>query len=232
MTLRFQRSSKGRGKAGICCSVWAAFVIGFAVPSSVSAQANAFSLPEIPVLTIQRERLFSETQFGQSLSQEIAARGRRLAAENRRIEQELAVEEGELTDLRDTMSPEEFRDLADAFDVKVTGARNEQDQKIRALTQLSEQAERRFLFTIAPYMQRLMQEKGASVILDRRAVFVSADASDVTLEAIARIDSGLGEGVPLEDLLTPAEGAAPDIELVPEPLPEPEPTPEQVPADN
>jgi hypothetical protein len=88
------------------------------------------------------------------------------------------------------------------------------------------------LFTIAPYMQRLMQEKGASVILDRRAVFVSADASDVTLEAIARIDSGLGEGVPLEDLLTPAEGAAPDTELVPEPLPVPESTPEQVPADN
>ncbi|WP_439142699.1 OmpH family outer membrane protein [Planktotalea sp.] len=214
----------------------AALSIAVMAPSGLSAQLNAFSLPEIPVLTIQRERLYSETQFGQSLSREIAERGRRLAAENRRIEQELAIEEGELTDIRETMTPEEFRDLADAFDVKVTGARNEQDQKIRTLTQLSEQAERRFLFTIAPYMQRLMIEKGASVILDRRAVFVSADASDVTLEAIARIDEGLGEGMPLEELLAPIEDDTPETELLPEQMPEPLPVPnlgqEQVPIDN
>ena len=220
----------------MCRSLLAALSIAVMTPSGLSAQFNAFSLPEIPVLTIQRERLYSETQFGQSLSREIAERGRRLAAENRRIEQELAIEEGELTDIRETMTPEEFRDLADAFDVKVTGARNEQDQKIRTLTQLSEQAERRFLFTIAPYMQRLMIEKGASVILDRRAVFVSADASDVTLEAIARIDDGLGEGMPLEELLAPVEDDTAEAELLPEQMPKPLPLPdlsqEQVPVDN
>jgi len=41
------------------------------------------------------------------------------------------------------------------------------------------------------------------VILDRRAVFVSADASDITQEAIGRIDSALGKGMPLDELLAP-----------------------------
>lgn len=205
----FKTGVLARYGKGLSAAVLAlAFVV--VAPNYARAQAGGFSLPEVPVLTIQRERLYSETLFGQSLSGEIAARGRRLASENRTIEQELAEEESELTDLRDTMSPEDFRDLADAFDVKVTAARKGQDEKLRALTQLSEQVERQFLFTIAPFMQRLMLEKGASVVLDRRAVFVSADASDVTLEAIARIDLGLGEGVPLDELLAPVQSSAED----------------------
>ena len=173
------------------------------LPSKSLAQASSFSLPDIPVLTIERERLFTETLFGQNLSAEIAARGRRLSAENRRIEQELAYEESELTELRKTLNPEEFRVLADAFDIKVTKARSEQDTKARGLSQLTDQVERSFLFTIAPAIEVLMREKGASVILDRRAVFVSADASDITQEAIGRIDSALGRGMPLDELLAP-----------------------------
>ena len=91
--------------------------------SQVSAQSGGFSLPDVPVLTIVPDRLFSETLFGQTLSKEIAERGQKLAAENRRIERALAGEEGELTVLRDTLGAEEFRNLADTFDTKVTSAR-------------------------------------------------------------------------------------------------------------
>jgi Skp family chaperone for outer membrane proteins len=175
--------------------------------SQASAQSGGFSLPDVPVLTIAPDRLFSETLFGQALSKAVAERGQKLAAENRRIERELADEEGELTGLRDTLSAEDFRDLADVFDVKVTSARTEQDEKARVLAQTSDIAERRFLVAIAPVMEVMMNEKGASVILDRRAVFVSADATDVTEDAIARIDARLGEGTSLEDLMPPSEPA-------------------------
>ncbi len=44
-----------------------------------------------------------------------------------------------------------------------------------------------------------MDEAGASVILERRAVLVSTDNVDITQEAIRRLDNTLGEGraVPL-----------------------------------
>jgi Skp family chaperone for outer membrane proteins len=186
---------------GIALAICTGIASMFAVPTVAFAQASGFSLPDVPVLTIEPDRLFSDTLFGQRLSKEIAARGSQLAAENRRIEQELADEEGALTDVRDTMTPDEFRLLADEFYIKVTAARTEQDEKARVLTQTSDLAQRRFLVAIAAVMQQLMSEKGASVILDRRAVFVSADASDITREAIARIDSNLGEGTALDDLL-------------------------------
>ena len=188
-----------------------ALATSVAVSGQVSAQASSFSLASVPVLTIVPDRLYSDTKFGQRLSKEIAARGNRLQAENRRIEKELEEEETELTGLRDTYTAEEFRELANAFDEKVTRARTEQADKARALTQLSDQVQRAFVGSIAPILESIMSEKGASVVLDRRAVFASADASDVTQEAIEGIDAALGEGRSIEEMIAPVETDQPVV---------------------
>lgn len=182
-------------------------------PTALMAQASSFSLQTVPVLTIVPDRLYSDTLFGQRLSKEIAERSRRLQAENRRIEKELEEEETKLTGLRDTFGSEEFRDLANSFDEKVTHARTEQAEKARVLAQLSDQVQRAFVAAIAPILEGLMSEKGASVVLDRRAVFASADASDVTQEAISGIDAALGEGRSIEELI---KQIAPSVEPEPE----------------
>ena len=44
-----------------------------------------------------------------------------------------------------------------------------------------------------------MREAGAAVILERRGVFVSANAIDVTEIAIQRIDASLGDGTSVPD---------------------------------
>ena len=72
-----------------------------------------------PVLTIDSEQLFVQSQFGQKFAQDFEARGKILEAENRRIEAELIAEEKELTERRATLPPAKFRSLADAFDEKV-----------------------------------------------------------------------------------------------------------------
>lgn len=188
-------------------------LLSLSVSGQAAAQSSTFSLATVPVLTIVPDRLYSDSKFGQRLASEIAARGRQLAAENRRIEAELEAEETELTALRDTLSPEEFRDLANAFDEKVTTARVEQDEKARRLSLTSDQVQRAFVVAIAPVLEDIMSQKGASVVLDRRAVFASADASDVTQEAIQSIDLALGEGRSIEELIAPTaapESATPD----------------------
>jgi len=58
-----------------------------------------------------------------------------------------------------------------------------------------------------------MNERGASVILDRRAVFISADASDITASAIARIDELIGEGQPLDEIMPLSEGSGPSQQV-------------------
>lgn len=179
------------------------FAFGSALPVSAQSigQGGGFTLPDIPVLTIEPDRLFAGTLFGQRLAKDLEALGLQLVSENRRIEGELADEESELTGLRQTMEPAEFRKLADDFDAKVTSARVAQDEKARALAARSDQAQRSFLQAIAPILEGMMTENGASVILDRRAVFLSADASDITASAIARIDEQLADGTALSELL-------------------------------
>ncbi|SHH74739.1 OmpH family outer membrane protein [Marivita hallyeonensis] len=146
------------------------------------------------ILTIAPERLYSESAFGQRIAREIEAESLEIASENRRIEAELTAEERELTELRDSLPQEDFRERADAFDEKVQQLRREQDEKARALGQRTDEARRALLTAAQPVLSQLMIESSAVAILDRRAVLLSADAVDITDEAIARVDARFGDG--------------------------------------
>ena len=120
-----------------------------------------------------------------------------MAEENRRMEAELVAEELSLTEQRPNLSPVEFRDLANAFNARVTQIRTTQDRKSRALSN-RQNAERQAFFEAAlPVLQQLLQQAGASAMLDRRSVLISLSAVDVTDRAIAQIDAILGDGVGL-----------------------------------
>ncbi len=182
-----------------------ALVAGASVATAQEADAPAV---QSPILTLDQDRLFAETLWGQRAEARIEAASAELAAENRRIEAELTAEEKALTEKRATMPAEEFRVAADAFDAKVTEIRRAQDQKARAIGQLQEAERQRFYTAALPVMGEVLRSRGAVAVLDSRAIFLAADVIDITGEMIARIDTALGAGadVPLPD---PAEEADP-----------------------
>ena len=163
-----------------------------------SASAQSVSPTSGSILTISSDRLYSESQFGKRIAQDLEEDGKTLAAENRRIEGLLTEEERQLTERRSTTEPQAFRDLADAFDAKVQSIRTEQDAKARALAQRSDHARGTFFRAARPVLGQLMQETGAGVILERSNVFLSSDATDVTDLAIRMIDETLGDGSDLD----------------------------------
>ncbi|MGJ8626587.1 MAG: OmpH family outer membrane protein [Sulfitobacter sp.] len=147
-----------------------------------------------PILTIDSDRVFQESAFGLRVAQEIEVEGAKLAAENDLIAAELEAEEKDLTQKRPNLSADEFRALADAFDKKVQQTRQEQAAKGRAFNELLESEREVFLKAAAPVLERLMRDAGAAVILDRRTVFVSASAVEITDDAIALLNETLGAG--------------------------------------
>jgi Skp family chaperone for outer membrane proteins len=157
-----------------------------------------------PILVIDSERLFLTSDFGIRVVREIEARGNELAAENRQIEMELEAAEQELTNRRALMTPEAFQPLADAFDTRVQETRQAQAAKSRALNVQLEREREAFLNAAGPVLQELMAEAGASVVLERRTVFISAKSADITADAVARLNLDLGEGVPADPASTPA----------------------------
>ena len=173
------------------------------------------------ILVIDFERLFGGSLFGQRVARELESAGEAVAAENRRIEAELIEEERELTEKRAQLPPDEFRELANAFDEKVTRLRDEQDAKAREIGDRSEDARRRFAAATQPVLTELMRESGAAVILERRAVFVAADSVDVTSIAISRLDAEIGDGSDLPAPDDQEDGAEAGPEALQNALPEP-----------
>ena len=146
------------------------------------------------IVTFDSDRLFFESDFGQRVIRDIEATGNELVAENRRIEAELASAEQDLTERRSSMTPEEFRPLADAFDTRVQESRQEQAAKSRALNALLAQQREIFLRAATPILRELMVEAGAAVLLENRTVFFSAASSEITTVAIERLNQQLGVG--------------------------------------
>ena len=154
------------------------------------------------VVVIDLDRFFIESAFGGRVARDFEARRTALVAENRKIEAELGAEERGLTEDRAGMAAADFRALADAFDEKVQRIRREQDAKVAALGQDNEAAQRLFLQAADPVLTELMQDIGASVLIERRYVLKRFDAVDITDLAIARVDEVIGTGAS-------DEGAAP-----------------------
>ncbi|GGH19049.1 periplasmic chaperone for outer membrane proteins Skp [Cribrihabitans marinus] len=176
-----------------------AFCILAAVWTAGPAPAQQTGVPQGEILTISADRLFSESLFGRRIADEVEAESAVLAAENERIIAALSREEAELTERRGTMQPEAFRALADAFDRKVQEHRSTQKAKLEALSERTEEAQSRFFVIAQPVLEALMKEAGAGVILERSSVFLSANATDITDLAIARIDATIGDGAALEE---------------------------------
>ncbi len=189
----------------------------FLSPLPAAAQVGAPLRPTEPaaaILVLNQDRLLSQTEFGQRIQREIEAASAALAAENRRIEAQLTEEELELTERRPTMPAEDFRVLADDFDLRVSGIRAAQDAKTRDLQSQADAARQRFFEEIVPVLLSLVEARGAAVLLDSRTVLLSAGSVDITDDAIAAIDEALGEG-----------GDEPMISILglsPTPAPEPE----------
>ncbi|MEL7092048.1 MAG: OmpH family outer membrane protein [Pseudomonadota bacterium] len=165
-----------------------------AVLALMLAQAGAAQpLLRGPIATIDPERFYLDSAYGQSILSEIDTRNRALAAENREIEAQLEAEERELKDLRPTLTPAEFRELADAFDARVQAIRREREAESRAISVLLDENRDQFLQAAQPVLERIMRELGAAVVLDVNFVYASASAIDITDRAIAGVNAVLSQ---------------------------------------
>lgn len=188
---------------------------GFAVAQQdvgprVSGTASVQVVPTI--LTVDIDRLFAQSQFGERIAQNYTEEGTALLAENQRIAAALREEELVLAQQRPEMDPAVFRIEAAAFDEKAQAIRRAQDAKETALDNMLSEGRTQFLEVTRPILGQLMADRGAVAMLERRSVLLALGSIDVTDEAIVRIDDAIGDGV----------DEVPDPEQTPLPTPDPE----------
>jgi Skp family chaperone for outer membrane proteins len=182
-------------------------------PALAQGDARETTQSASGVLVLNQERLIGQSEYGQRIQRELEAASAALSAENRRIEADLTQEELELTELRDTIPAEEFRGLADEFDARVEAIRAAQEAKARDITEQADAAQAQFFERAAPILLDIVRSRGAAVLMDSRAVLLSAESVDVTEQAIAAIDEALGDGgpEPIIDVEIEAPETQPDM---------------------
>ena len=157
--------------------------------SSASAQTAGDPAGAPAILVIDREAVLLGSRIGQSRLTELAEAEQSLAAENRGIEAELTREEAALAERRGEMDPGAFREEADAFDMRVTAIRETQDAKERVLIERRQRLLDAFRQEMLPVLAEIMEERSATVMLDRDSILIFAASVDITDEVIRRLDT-------------------------------------------
>ena len=180
-------------------SVWAlAFAVSCGLATQALAQTAAQPQTEtaqqegglrLPFVTIDKDRLYVESEPGKAAQAVFEADSAALIAENRRLEAALEQEERDLTARRTLLPSAEFQKLAQEFDAKVEDLRTAQDTKSRTLTRRREEDRQAFFERSIPVLGQLMIDLNAVAIIDRSAIILTYDQLDVTDLAIARLNA-------------------------------------------
>lgn len=161
-------------------------------------------LPRTAVLVIDFDELFATSRIGQDIQKKQERQLQALSNESARIDADMAAEEQALTEQRDSLSAEEFRALADAFDEKVQRLRRTQDQKAQDLARIQQEERLRFRQLSLPILGKLMLDSGASVVMETRNVLIFNDAVNVTdITAAALDERGAADDTTQETLQDP-----------------------------
>lgn len=173
--------------------ILALFLFGFA--------AQLLSEEKSYIYTVDLNKLLRSTDFGKNITSSSNNERKILQEENEALEEELLNEEKMLSELRKTLSANDFRLKAIEFDKKVTMIRKQQGEKEKSLISQTRKAESNFFSRIYPLLYELLSNRGGEVLIDQRSVVLWNSSVDITDEAIDLINTVLGNGVRVDEKL-------------------------------
>ena len=147
------------------------------------------------LFTVDMSKLLRSSDFGKNIITVNNAARQNLQNENNNLEEKLLIEEKELSELRKTISIDEFRPKALEFDKKVTIIRKGQREKEENLNKKVRREETDFFKKIYPILYELLIERGGLVLIDQRNAILWDNSVDLTDDAIAVINRVLGSGI-------------------------------------
>ncbi|KEO51690.1 hypothetical protein TP2_09435 [Thioclava pacifica DSM 10166] len=180
-----------------------------AAPVAVFAQGTgsaSVTHPQSPVLTLDWERLYTESLWGKRVAKEIDAASASLRQENNRIAGQLEAEERDLTTQRASMAPADFQKAAEAFDKRATEIRAAQKAKADAIQSQLNAERQAFISAAMPLIDEVLAARGAAVVLDSRVIIRGLASADITAALAQRVDTEIGDGAGRVPATVPASG--------------------------
>ena len=138
------------------------------------------------LFTVDMSKLLRSSDFGKNIISVNNTARQNLQNENNDLEEKLLIEEKELSELRKTLSIDEFRPKALEFDKKVTIIRKVQREKEENLNKKVRREETDFFKKVYPILYELLIERGGLVLIDQRNA-ISVSYTHLTLPTICSV---------------------------------------------
>ena len=143
------------------------------------------------LFTVDMTKLLRSSEFGKNIIAANNIARKKLQSENEELEKKLLLEEKELSELRKTLSVEEFRPKALEFDKRVSIIRAEQGKKEEILNKKVRKEETDFFKRIYPLLYEILIERGGLILFDQRNIILWDNSVDITDDAIQAINQAL-----------------------------------------
>ena len=147
------------------------------------------------LFTVDLTRLLRSSEFGKNIIAANNIARQKLQSENEELEEKLLLEEKKLSELRKTLSIEEFRPKALEFDKRVSIIRAEQGKKEEILNKKVRKEETDFFKRIYPLLYEILIERGGLILVDQRNIILWDNSVDITDDAIQAINQALRSDV-------------------------------------
>lgn len=192
-------------EASIAAAKSAFAVLAF-VSAMIAAQAQAQDNAPV-ILIVNQAALLSQSQAGQNIAEQMAALQETVNGELQAEAEAITKEAEDLQAQRDLVSEEVFLERARALAVRERSFPAFREVKLRELQLTQQRALAEIGRALQPILQEVVEQRGATLLLDRSAVMYNSADTDITADVMARLNEKL-TNVPLERVVLTREQAA------------------------
>lgn len=182
---------------------------GLAITSSAGIAQQA-GKPTV-ILILNQAQVISQSKVGQSMRPQLEAL-QEAANKELNAEVEKIVKEGEdLKKQKDLMAEDVWLEKAKQVAVKQNNLPALREVKVRELSISEQTALGKINQSLEPILKKIVEDRGATLLLDRSAVMYASLDTDITAQVIAELDKKMAsvkvEKVSLAELQRQAEAA-------------------------
>ncbi len=190
-------------------TIGAAFAAIFAATSFAAAPAAAQKAPVI--LTVNQAQVLGQSKAGASINAQLE-KLQQSANTELNAQAEAIVKEGEdLKKQKELMAENVWLEKAKALTVKQQNLPAVREVKVRELQISEQQAFGKLNESLEPILKKIVDSRGATLLLDRSAVIYAAADTDITAQVIAELDKAVSniavQKVSLAELQKQAQAA-------------------------
>lgn len=197
-------------KRNLIAVAGAALLVALGLNAAVSAPASAQQAQKQPVILILNQaQVLAQSKAGQSMRPQLEKLQEEANQELNAEAQQIAKEGEDLKKQKDLMAEDVWVEKAKQLNARQNNLPAMRDVKVRELSLSEQKAVNDINQALEPILKKIVDSRGATLLLDRSAVMYASVDTDITAEVISELDKKLTsvkvEKVSLADLQKQAQ---------------------------